>query len=71
MMITFKEIAERIDKSTENEGNFNIYELDEDLGIYSVCSLTNEKEFEEKNKKKIELLLYKESLVRRGKQCYI
>lgn len=49
IMITFKEIAERIDKSKENEARISVYELGEELGI---CSISyNMDEFEERTRK--------------------
>lgn len=49
-MITFKEIAKRLDKSKENEARIEIDELIYDLGIDGICMEFDHETFIDKNK---------------------
>lgn len=48
-MITWREIAERVDKSEGNEAPIELYKLAEEFGLEGLCSITSE-EFKKKNK---------------------
>lgn len=59
-MITFKEIADRIDKSKENEAPIELYKLTEELGVDNMYTLATE-EFAEKNNKRLSCYYIKKS----------